>query len=75
MADKETDTSEKRLSRADLEDKFRRLQDDLQGRIADKKESIVGAIAVGGVVVFVVAYLLGRRAGRRRRRNIEFRGF
>lgn len=64
-----------RITRDELENKFRALQADIQGRAADKKQSI---IALGGTVVTVVVivvYLLGRRSGRRKAGRVEFRRF
>lgn len=67
--------SEQRITRDELENKFRALQADIQGRAADKKQSIVAAgSAVAGVVV-LLAYLLGRRSGRKRSGRVEFRRF
>lgn len=67
--------SDQRITRDDLEAKFRALQSDIQGRAQDKKQSIVAAgSAVAGFVV-IVAYLLGRRSGKRRASRIEFRRF
>jgi hypothetical protein len=63
------------ISREDLETKFRALQTDIQGRASDKKQSIV---AIGGVVATVVvllAYVFGRRSGRKRGSRVEFRRF
>ena len=63
------------VSREDLEIKFRALQTDIQGRAADKKQSIV---AIGGAVaglVVLLAYLFGRRGGRKRGSRVEFRRF
>lgn len=63
------------VSREDLETKFRALQTDIQGRAADKKQSLV---AVGGAIAAVVvllAYLFGRRGGRKRGSRVEFRRF
>lgn len=64
-----------RISRDDLESKFRVLQADIQGRAADKKQS---AIAIGSAavsVIVILAYLFGRRKGRRRASRVEFRRF
>jgi hypothetical protein len=63
------------VSREDLETKFRALQTDIQGRAADKKQTIV---AIGGAVaglVVLLAYLFGRRGGRKRGSRVEFRRF
>ena len=68
-------SSNEKISRADLEAKFRALQDDLQGRVESRKDSIVAVAATVGTVVVIGAYLLGRRRGRRRGRRVEFRGF
>ena len=62
-----------RISRADLEAKFREVQDDLQGRLDDRRQSIVAIVSAVGVVVLVVAYLFGRRAGRRKTTFVEIR--
>lgn len=64
-----------KITRKDLEEKFRALQDDLQGRVESRKESLLAVAATVGTVVVVGAYLLGRRRGRRRGRRVEFRGF
>lgn len=67
--------AEQRITREDLESKFRALQDDIQGRANDKKQSIVAMGSAAAAFVVVVAYLLGRRSGRRRASRIEFRRF
>lgn len=64
-----------KITRKDLEEKFRALQDDLHGRVESRKESLLAVAATVGTVVVVGAYLLGRRRGRRRGRRVEFRGF
>ena len=68
-------TEENPITRGDLESKFRALQADIQGRTADKKQSIIAAGSAIATVVVIVAYLLGRRSGRRRSGRVEFRRF
>lgn len=68
-------TEPDKITRADIEQKFRALQTDFQGKVNDKKQSLIAAASVVGAVLLVGSYLLGRRRGRRRRSNIEFRGF
>lgn len=64
-----------KITRDDLEQKFRALQSDIQGRATDKKQSIVAVgSAVAGAVV-LLAYLFGRRSGRRSGSRVEFRRF
>ena len=65
--------SETRITKEDLESKFQSLQDDLQGRANDKKQSIIAAAGVVSAIVVLIAYLLGRRGGRKRRSVVEIR--
>lgn len=62
-----------RITREDLEGRFRNVQADLQGKVDDKKQSILTIVAVGGVVLLVVFYLLGRRSGKRKTTFVEIR--
>jgi hypothetical protein len=63
----------RRIGREDLEAKLR----ELQGNVEETKESALAtAIAVGAVVavgVVAVAFMLGRRRGRRRTTVVEVR--
>lgn len=62
-----------KITRQQLEGKFRALQDELQGKIANRKDSIATAVAIGGAIVVLLAYLLGHRRGRKRRSVVEIR--
>ena len=66
-------TPNTRITKDELESKFQSLQDDLQGRVADKKQSIIAVAALLSGVVVLIAYLLGRRGGRKRRSVVEIR--
>ncbi|MEY4157834.1 MAG: hypothetical protein RL743_329 [Actinomycetota bacterium] len=63
----------KKISREDLERRFKSLQDDLQGRVENKKQTIVAIAGAAAVVLVVVSYLFGRRRGSRRATRVEFR--
>lgn len=66
-------TERSRITKDDLEARFKVLQDDVATITETKKPSLT-LIAVGGVVIGVLAaYLLGRRGGRRRRGYLEIR--
>ncbi|MEY2968220.1 MAG: hypothetical protein RIQ64_847 [Actinomycetota bacterium] len=63
----------KKISREDLERRFKSLQDDLQGRVENKKQTIATIAGAAAVVLVVVSYLFGRRRGSRRATRVEFR--
>jgi len=67
------DSSGKKISRDDLERRFKSLQDDLQGRVENKKQTIVTVAAAAATFLVVVAYLFGRRRGSKRATRVEFR--
>ena len=64
---------DQRITKEDLETKFQSLQDDLQGRASDKKQSIMTVAAIASAVVVLIAYMLGRRGGRKRHSVVEIR--
>ena len=65
-----TDT---RITRADIEAKFRELQGDVNDVVEERKGTAL-KVAVGvGVAVVVVAFLLGVRRGRKRTTVVEIR--
>lgn len=66
-------TDRRKITRDDLEAKFKALQDDVT-EITETKKSSITALAVAGIAVgLLAAYLLGRRGGKRRRGVIEIR--
>jgi hypothetical protein len=63
----------RRITKDDLEQRFKSLQDDVT-EITETKKASITVLAVAGVAAgLLVAYLLGRRGGRRRRGVIEIR--
>lgn len=62
-----------RITRDDLESKFRTVQSDIQGKVEDKKQSLATAAVVGGVVLLLIFFILGRRAGSKRTTFVEIR--
>ena len=62
-----------RITRSDLEQRFQALQDDVT-EITETKKASLTVLAVAGIAAgLLVAYLLGRRGGKRRRGVIEIR--
>ena len=66
-------TVNKRISREDIEKRFASLQEDFQGKLENKKQTVVAAAAVGSVVLMLLSYLFGRRRGSRRSTRVQFR--
>ena len=62
-----------RITKVELESKFQSLQDDLQGKVTDNKQRIVAGLSVVASIIVLIAYLLGRRGGRKRRSVVEIR--
>lgn len=64
---------QQKISRNDLEQKFKALQDDIQGTTDRNKTSLATYAAIAGGVVVIIAYAFGRRSGRKRRSVLEIR--
>jgi len=62
-----------KITPQDLEDKFKALQGEIQGKVDEKKTSIATVAAGGGIVLLVIFFLLGRRSGRKRSAIVEIR--
>lgn len=62
-----------RISRDDIEKKLRGLQGDVVGKVEDRKSALATAAVVGGVVLVILVFVLGRRSGRRRSTMVEIR--
>jgi hypothetical protein len=62
-----------RITRDDLESKFRDVQGGLQGKIQDRKQTLVTVATVGGVVLLLLFFVLGRRSGRKKTTFVEIR--
>jgi hypothetical protein len=65
--------AEKKITQQDLEHKFKALQDTIVGQVDDKKPSVIRIVAISGIVVLVVVFLLGRRSGRKKTTMVEIR--
>ncbi len=66
-------TTDKRISRDDLERRFKSLQDDLQGKVENRKQTFLAVAGGVALALVVVSYLFGRRRGTRRATRVEFR--
>jgi hypothetical protein len=65
--------AQQRITREDLESKFREAQGGLQGKLNDKKQTLITVAAAGGFVLLVLFFLLGKRSGRKKTTFVEIR--
>jgi hypothetical protein len=66
-------TSRQRITRIDLEDKFRELEGGAREQVESARSTFVTAGVVALLVVLLLAFLLGTRKGRKRSTIVEIR--
>ncbi len=62
-----------RVTRDDLEAKFRAVQDDVQHKVDDRKQTLIAGLVVGGIILLIALFVLGRRSGHRKTTLVEIR--
>jgi hypothetical protein len=65
----------RRVSKSDIEQRLRDLQGGVEDKIASQRQKIVGAAIGVAVFTILVAFLLGRRSGRKKNTVVEIRRF
>jgi uncharacterized membrane protein YvbJ len=58
---------------SDIESKLRQIDDDVRTRVSDKRQTIVASAVVTALVVLLLAYLFGKRSGRKKSTFVEIR--
>ena len=62
-----------RITRADLEDKFRELEGGARDQAESARSTVVTAGIVAALLLLLLAFLLGTRKGRKRSTVVEIR--
>jgi hypothetical protein len=62
-----------KITRGDLESKFRAFQGEVQSKVDDKKQTLMAAGAGVGMLLMLVFFLLGRRSGKKKTTLVEIR--
>jgi hypothetical protein len=62
-----------KITRGDLESKFRTFQGEVQNKVDDKKQTLMAAGAGVGMFLMLVFFLLGRRSGKKKTTLVEIR--
>lgn len=65
--------TEPNITRDDLEHKLRAFQGDIQGKMDDKKSTLMAAGAGVGLVLLILFFLLGKRSGKKKSTFVEIR--
>ncbi|MFV0308892.1 MAG: hypothetical protein ACK5OX_14245 [Desertimonas sp.] len=63
------------ITRDDLERNFRSLQQGVQGRVDDKKPSLLAIGGGIGLVLALLIFFLGKRSGKKKTTLVEIRRF
>jgi hypothetical protein len=66
-------TSTARITRGDLEAKLRQVSGDAEETVEAVKPQLIGGAVAGLLLAVIVAYLFGRRRGRKRSAIVEIR--
>jgi hypothetical protein len=67
------DTTDDRISRDDLESKFRELEGGARDQVASARSTAITAGIIGLVLLLLLSFLLGRRRGKLRSTVVEIR--
>lgn len=66
-------TPSDRITRDDLEAKFRELEGDVHEHVTSARSTLIAAGVVAGLVLLLIAFLFGTRKGRKRSTVVEIR--
>jgi hypothetical protein len=64
---------DQKITRDDIKAKLAEIQDDATHTVEDAKSQIIAGAAIAAIVLLLLAYLVGRRGGRKRSTIIELK--
>ena len=62
-----------KITRQQVEDQLRSLQDEVTSKVDEKKQPALVAGVAGGFLLLLIMYFLGRRSGRKRSALVSIR--
>jgi hypothetical protein len=65
--------ADERITREDIEQSLRAIQTGVEGKVRSKRTRIIQGASLGVVLLVVLVFVLGRRAGRKRTTIVEIR--
>jgi hypothetical protein len=63
----------KRVTRDDLEQSFRQLQEGVRSEVNDRRSTFLTAGGITALLVVLIIFMLGRRAGKKKTTYVEIR--
>ena len=70
---KAASASSGRITREDLEQRFTAVQDNLRGKVRDRKQTLISAAGGAAILILLIVFLLGKRSGKRKTTLVEIR--
>jgi hypothetical protein len=67
------DTADRKITRDDLEAKFREIKGDVDQRTKAAKDTLMPLAIFGGLLVLVLVYIVGKRVGKTKSTVVEIR--
>lgn len=65
--------AQQRITRDDLEAKFRETQNNLTGKLEDKKQTLISVGVVVGIILLLLFFVIGKRAGKKKTTFVDIR--
>jgi hypothetical protein len=73
MAKDTTPPPPTQVTRDDLEQSFRHLQQGVRSEVVDRKSTFLTAGGIGALLVVLIIFMLGRRSGKKKTTYVEIR--
>jgi hypothetical protein len=73
MAKPTSPPAQTRVTRDDLEQSFRQLQQGVRSEVIDRRSTFLTAAGVGGLLVVLIIFMVGRRSGKKKTTYVEIR--
>lgn len=70
---KQTTTTVRKVTPEDLRANFQALQDGMKGKVDDQKSTIATVAGIGGLLLVIIVFLLGRKSGKKKTTLVEIR--
>jgi hypothetical protein len=65
--------SQSKITRDDIESKFAAFQGNVEGKVQDRKQTLIAAAGAASLVLLILFFLLGRRSGKKKTTIVEIR--